>query len=192
MARPLDPAKRTAILNAAIHCIQQQGLHASTSAITREANVSAGTLFTYFPDKVTLLNCLLLELAGEMSIALMQGFPVEASIKDKAFHAWQAYVVWSRQHADRRHCVKQLMVSCFISEETHQAIQGMLKSVYEVLNELGASHHCSSVEFITAVMGSLAETTIDFVLREPEKERHYIEMGFYMFWQAAGMTSEKA
>lgn len=189
MARPLDPAKRTAILNAAIHCIKLHGLHATTAAITKEANVSAGTLFTYFPDKVTLLNCLLLELAGEMSTALMQDFPLSAGIKEKAFHAWQAYVVWSRQHADRRNCVKQLMVSCFITEATHQAIQEMLKSVYEVLNELSASHHCSSVEFITAVMGSLAETTIDFVLSEPEKEQHYIDMGFCMFWQAVGMTS---
>lgn len=192
MARPLDQAKRTAILNSAIRCIRLHGLHATTSAISKEANVSAGTLFTYFPDKVTLLNCLLLELAGEMSAALMQGFPFEAGIKAKAFHAWQAYVMWSREHPDRRNCVKQLMVSCFITEATHLAIQDMLKSVYEVLTELGASHHCRSVEFITSVMGALAETTIDFVLREPEKEQHYIEMGFCMFWRSLGMSSDMA
>jgi len=56
MARPLDQTKRRAILDAALRIISGEGLSATTAQIAREAGVSAGSLFTYFPDKNTLLN----------------------------------------------------------------------------------------------------------------------------------------
>jgi len=51
MARVRSPAKRTAILRAAVHEIAEAGLGAPTAKIARRAGVAAGTLFTYFATK---------------------------------------------------------------------------------------------------------------------------------------------
>lgn len=184
MAKPIDEAKHEAILSSAIDCINVHGLHATTSAIAKGAGVSAGTLFVYFPDKVTLINSLYLALKSEIMASLAYEFPFEGSIKVKVFHAWKTYIVWARQHPERRHVLQQLMLSCFITEESQQKAQTMLHDVHDVLAELGNSRNGNNVAFITSVMTSLAETTIDFVLKEPANEPQIIDMGFRMFWQA--------
>jgi AcrR family transcriptional regulator len=191
MAKPIDEAKHAAILSSAIHCINLHGLHATTSAIAKGAGVSAGTLFVYFPDKVTLLNSLYLALKSEIMASLAYAFPAEGTIKVKAFHAWKTYVIWARQHPERRHVLQQLMLSCFITEEAHQKAQAMLKEVHDVLAELGNSRNGNNVAFITSVMTSLAETTIDFVLKAPADENKIIDMGFRMFWQALEISPDQ-
>jgi hypothetical protein len=51
----------------------------------------------------------------------------------------------------------------------------------DVLAELGNSRNGNNVAFITSVMTSLAETTIDFVLKDPANENEIIDMAFRMF-----------
>jgi len=38
--------------------------------------------------------------------------------------------------------------------------------------------------FVSAIMGALADTTIDFIRREPDQAERYAEAGFQAFWSA--------
>lgn len=40
--------------------------------------------------------------------------------------------------------------------------------------------------FVAAIMGSLAETTMDFISREPRRAERYSAAGFEAFWNAIG------
>ena len=52
MARQFDQEKKSAIMNAALILITNNGFEATPmSAIAREAGVAAGTIYVYFPSK---------------------------------------------------------------------------------------------------------------------------------------------
>ena len=187
MARPLDPEKRIAVLESAVHIIARQGLGATTSLIAREAGVSTGSLFTYFPDKQVLLNQLYLHIKTEVAGVLLDGFPQQKSIREKTFHVWQAYVGWACQHPEKRTALQQLTLSHTVTENTRGQAAQMLDAVNLMLSELGRSDICHDVTFISAVMTSLAETTVDFALKQPGKAEAHTCTGFNMFWQMLGL-----
>ncbi|TNV17901.1 TetR/AcrR family transcriptional regulator [Buttiauxella sp. B2] len=187
MARPLDEEKRKAILDSAVRIIAGQGLNATTALIAKEAGISTGSLFTYFPDKVTLLNQLYLHIKTEVATALIYEFPLQARIENKAFHVWKSYVAWACNNPEKRTALQQLTVSRVISEGTRKQSQAMFEVVNHMLSELSNSESCQNVAFITAVMASLAETTIDFVINEPGRTNEYTDTGFRMFWQSLRM-----
>ncbi|CFQ62713.1 HTH-type transcriptional repressor Bm3R1 [Yersinia frederiksenii] len=187
MARPLNEDKRRAILDSAVRIIASQGLGATTALIAKEAGISTGSLFTYFPDKVTLFNQLYLHIKTDVADALLQAFPLQADIKEKAFHVWQSYTVWACNQPERRAALQQLSASRIITEDTRQQSMSMFDAVNQVLSELGKSDLCQNVGFITAIMASLAETTVDFAVKEPEKAEEYTLNGFRAFWRTLGM-----
>ena len=41
----------------------------------------------------------------------------------------------------------------------------------------------NSCAFVTAMMVAMADTTIDFIIREPEEVEHYCNAGFDAFWR---------
>ncbi|WP_145522918.1 TetR/AcrR family transcriptional regulator [Yersinia rohdei] len=187
MARPLDEDKRKAILAAALRVISQQGLGATTALIAKEAGISSGSLFTYFPDKVTLLNHLYTHIKTDVARALMQDFPLQASIRDKARHVWTAYINWALDHPQQRGALQQLSVSRVVTPSTREQSKRMFDPVNQMLAQLGEQGACDNVNFITAVMASLAESTLDFVVNDSKNEQELITTGFSMFCRAAGI-----
>jgi AcrR family transcriptional regulator len=188
MARPRSEDKRNAILDAATQVFAEQGINAPTAKIARTAGVAEGTLFTYFDSKDTLLNQLYLELKVNMREAMLTGYPRRASIRERAAHVWRTYIDWGVAHPQARKVMAQLSVSQCIAPATKATgsapfgdVQGMLKEAMAkgVLKELDPA-------FVGALLTSLAETTMDFIAREPERAEQYRSAGFEAFWNAIG------
>jgi AcrR family transcriptional regulator len=186
MARPKSEDKRNAILTAATQVIAQEGLSAPTAKIAKLAGVAEGTLFTYFNSKDELLNLLYLELKSELKEVVMSSYPKTKSVRSRIRHAWQDYVSWGVAHPHKRKVLAQLDVSDKITERSKAA--GML--AFAELNTLvhesiaaGALREHSPV-FVSAIMASLAETTMDFMARDASKADEYSESGFEAFWNA--------
>ena len=95
MARPKSEDKRSAILSAATRVIASQGLGAPTATIAREAGVSNGSLFTYFPTKSDLFNHLYLELKGEMASVALEGVLVDGSVREPMLGLWSQWMHWA-------------------------------------------------------------------------------------------------
>lgn len=187
MARPLSQEKRFAILDAALRVIASQGLGATTFLMAKEAGVSTGSLFKYFPDKLTLLNQLYLHIKSEMAGALIEGFPVQMSIREKTFHVWQSYIRWACAHPDKHHTLQQLNASRIITDMTRQQSSALFDAVNHMLIEIEKSDINQSVPFVSAVMASMAEAAVEFSMKEPEKTDVYISDGFTMFWRGLGL-----
>ncbi|CAG4886693.1 TetR/AcrR family transcriptional regulator [Paraburkholderia saeva] len=190
MARPRSEDKRDAILSAAIQVIAEQGLGAPTSRIARVAGVAEGTLFTYFDTKDELLNQLYLEIKAEMREVMMAAYPKAASLQTRTRHVWDTYVNWGVAQPDKRRTLAQLSVSDRISEQVKVAGMQAFANVNTMIEESIARGALRDLPpaFVTAIMGSLAETTMDFIARDPAHADRYRTAGFEAFWSAIVKT----
>jgi AcrR family transcriptional regulator len=186
MARPLSEEKRSAILVAATEVVALLGVSAPTAKIAQGAGVAEGTLFTYFANKDALLNELYLGLKAEVRKAMMAGYPAGKSLIDRSRHVWDRYIGWGSANPLKRKAMRQLAVSDRITEETKKVVGDTFGEFHDMITECAS---CGALKdqppaFASAVMGAIADATMDFIAREPTKARRYTEAGFEAFWKA--------
>jgi AcrR family transcriptional regulator len=152
------------------------------------AGIAEGTLFVYFPTKDVLFNALYLSLKREVIAMIMSGFPVKAGAKVQALHFWTCYVNWGVVNPDKRHAMARLNVSDRITEETRGQASRESAGCFDVLEVRLASGSLSgsSPAFVAAMMSSLAETTMAFMVEQPERAEVFLRSGFEAFWRATG------
>ena len=186
MARPKSDDKRNAILAAATQVVAEQGVGAPTATIAKVAGVAEGTLFTYFATKDELLNRLYLELKLELSEAMLPAAGKSSDARTRLRLGWQQYVRWGVTYPEKRKVLAQLGVSDRITEQTKAAGMRSFTEINAMLQESVASGALRDVPptFAGAIMGSLAETTMDFMARDPAHADDYATSGFEAFWNA--------
>ena len=189
MARPKSEDKRNAILAAATRVIGEQGEGAPTAKIAREAGVAEGTLFTYFATKDALLNALYADIKNDLGAAMLAAYPSTDSVRNRLHHAWSTYVDWSVRHPLKRKVMAQLGMSQTITEQTKAELSEAFSYFNGLLGESMATGKLrnQSTSFVIAIMGSLVETTMDFIAREPDNAARYREDGFEAFWNAVAL-----
>jgi|SRR5882724_6176054 len=188
MARPRSEDKRNAILEAATGVIALEGVSAPTAKIAKLAGVAEGTLFTYFNNKDELLNELYIQLKAELREVMATEALSTKSARSAAQHAWTRYVSWGVANPHKRKVLAQLGVSERITE--HSKAGGMVG--FTELNALLSRSVGSRIlrqqpaAFVGALLGAIAETTMDFISREPSRAQQYSQAGFEAFWNALG------
>ena len=186
MARPRSEDKRAAILEAATEVVAVLGVSAPTAKIAKGAGVAEGTLFTYFANKDELLNQLYVELKTDLRDAIMAGYPSGGSLIDRCRHLWDRYVGWGSAHPLKRRAMRQLAVSDRITEETRKLVGDAFAEVNDMMRECSASGAMRSQPpaFVSGIMSAIADTTMDFIAREPAQAKRYTKAGFDAFWKA--------
>jgi AcrR family transcriptional regulator len=186
MARPKSEDKRNAILAAATEVIAEQGLGAPTSRIAKVAGVAEGTLFTYFDSKDVLLNELYLVIKADLREVMMSTYPKHAGVRERAEHVWDKFVDWGVAQPQKRRAMAQLAVSERLTD--HSRTTGM-QSFADINAMIQASVASGALKdhppgFVSAIMAAIAETTMDFIAREPADADRYRKAGFEAFWNA--------
>ncbi|NLT36563.1 MAG: TetR/AcrR family transcriptional regulator [Methanomassiliicoccus sp.] len=109
--------KREQILDAALHCFITQGFHATpTAQISREANVSTGTLFHYFPDKNTLIDQLYLSISKEMKETIPTNDDRSLSPAKRINDWMKRYIKWCVANPEKALFLDQFCQSPDISD----------------------------------------------------------------------------
>src|ERR1700753_195176 len=165
MARPKSEDKRNAILGAAAEVIAKRGLGAPTSAISIEAGVAEGTLFTYFKTKDELLNALYCEIKLDLADAMMTDFPRRSSIRNRMQHVWHRYVDWGVANPLQQRALQQIMVWGGLTEESKLAGLTPFMEI-EATAQSAVEQHIfvdRPLPFIAAVVSALADTTMEFM-----------------------------
>ena len=186
MARPLSEEKRTAILEATAEVVAMLGVSAPTAKIAKEAGVAEGTLFTYFANKDELLNRLYLELKMDLCGAMMTGYPAGKSLIVRNRHVWDRFIGWGSAHPLKRRAMRQLAVSDRITEESKKLVGDAFGEFDDMMRECaadGAMRH-QPPSFVSAILSAIADTTMDFIMREPAQAKRYTKAGFDAFWNA--------
>lgn len=188
MARPKSTDKRNAIMEAATRVIVTQGLSAPTATIAKEAGISNGSLFTYFETKADLFNQLYLELKTELAATALAKLPAKADLHEQAFHVWSHWMTWATSDPAKRRALAQLAVSDQIAPETRVAGQQIMAGFTDLMEQMraGGSLKNAPMSFVGALMNSLAETTMDFMINDPANAKKHCTVGFETFWRAIG------
>jgi AcrR family transcriptional regulator len=185
MARPKSDDKRSKIMSAAIRVIASQGLGAATATIAKEAGVSNGSLFTYFVTKADLLNQLYMELKAEKAAVALNGLSTENDIRKQMFHMWSNWMRWATSCPEKRRTLVHLGVSPDITTESRQTASDALVGVRKILVrscENGPMRD-APLGFIGALMGALADATIDFMIHDPANADKYCMASFDALWR---------
>jgi AcrR family transcriptional regulator len=150
------------------------------------AGVAEGTLFTYFKTKGILMNELYWELKKDFSKVVLTGFPTDGDVRRRLQHIWNSYVRWGVSNPDKikvlaqlRHSEKITDESMMIGNEPFVEVEKLRQECFEkrLMREYPSS-------FIEAIMVSLAETTIGFILKDRDSKEDYCEEGFEAFWSS--------
>jgi AcrR family transcriptional regulator len=186
MARPKDPEKRTAILDAAVHEIAATGIGAPTARIAKRAGIAEGTLFTYFSSKEELLNELYVALKTEFYTLVNTGFPHTANLERRAHHLWATYLNWAIAFPQRRQVSVQLNLAHFISEDARARASADRGPVYDTLAALDEQNSLRSLPHgaAAAMMSALQEAAMNLVAQTPEQRQTILEGMFQLFWRA--------
>jgi len=173
-------------MEAATRVIVTQGLSAPTATIAQEAGVSNGSLFTYFETKADLFNQLYLELKTGMAAAALKGFPAEGDLRKRVFHVWSNWMGWATSNPEKRRALAQLSVSGEITPTTRATAQETFASLADLMEQLRThgSLRNASKSFAAAVMNSLAETAMDFMIQDPANAKKHCKVGFEVLWRA--------
>src|SRR5258708_6274546 len=191
MAKPKSEDKRNAILSAATQVFAERGLGAPTAAITSAAGIAEGSLFTYFKTKDELINALYRELKLELADAMMSGFPRKQSVRHRLQHVWNGYVAWGVANPGQQRVLKQIQVWGGLTEESKKAGLTPFSEIQRMADDAVTQRLYKDIPqaFIGAALGALAEMTMEFMGKEPEKAEMYRAAGFEMLW--AGISRQR-
>jgi len=185
MARPKSEDKRNAIMAAATRVIVTHGLSAPTALIAKEAGVPNGSLFTYFETKADLFNQLYLELKAGMASAALEGLPAEAELRDQMFHLWSNWMTWAVENPEKRRALTQLGVSDEITPASRTAGHKTMARLGELMERSRANGPLRNapMAFVAAMMTSLAEATMDFMILDTTDAKKHCKAGFDALWR---------
>jgi AcrR family transcriptional regulator len=185
MPRPKSDDKRNAILAAATRVIVTQGLSAPTMGIAREAGVANGSLFTYFATKAELFNQLYLELKEEMASAAIKDLPAETEVRKQFLHIWRNWMSWAVHFPEKRRALAQLSVSDEITPATRAAAHKTMAVIAELMERGRANGPMRDTprSFVVAIMNSVAEATMDYMVQDPKNAKKHCRAGFDALWR---------
>lgn len=190
MARPRSEDKRNAIINAAVAEFAVRGVWSTpASAVSKAAGIAEGTLFTYFATKEVLINEVYRELKREMAEVIMHAYPRSAEPRGRFQHFWNEYVNWGARNPNKVAVMGQLRYSDQISEESRMAGSAPFAEMSELLTKSMEDKLIRSypVDFIGAMIGSMAELTMDFVARNEQDGTDYCATGFETLWRGIAL-----
>lgn len=159
---------RDKILKVALDLFITKGFDATpTSQISREANVSTGTLFYYFPNKNSILEQLYLSIKKELSTYLQQRDDFALPTKKRLYTCLKSYVGWTNANPKKTVFLDQFYHSANISKTIKQEAYGefdRLKEIVEaalhegILKELPLEFHVVMIEYMMSGLISLANS----------------------------------
>ena len=156
------------ILEAALNLFIAQGFDATpTSQISKEANVSTGTLFYYFPNKNLLLEQLYLSVKKELSTYVQQKDDFTLPTKKRLFTCLKSYVEWANANPKKTVFLDQFYHSANISKTIKQEaydefdwMKGIVEAALRegILKELPLEFHLIMIACIINGLMSLAKS----------------------------------
>jgi AcrR family transcriptional regulator len=188
MPRTRSGDKRAVILEAAVTVIAERGLAAApTSAISREAGVGEGTLFTYFPTKHELADALYRDLKRQLAEVLLDTMPSTDTFHDVMQHMWNSYIVWGAAHPRHIGVMAQLSTSGMIAKATVEEASAPFAAMERAGRAAIRSGELHNIPFsmLIASFEAMAQTTLREIALGSAPAARLRRIGFDMLWRSA-------
>ncbi len=97
----MTQSKEELLLETALKLFNEYGFHATpTSKITKEAGVSAGTLYNYFESKEDLINKLYIKTKIHFAEYMQKSWKESEDIKENFRLLWHLFIKWGLEYPD--------------------------------------------------------------------------------------------
>lgn len=183
------------ILNSALKIFVEQGFSASTSSITKDAGVSTGILFHYFPTKKDLINALYANILFEYYTVNYQFPIVVTEIDPSKFYKnqkqrWMAHIDWALLNWNKFIFI-QLFEGSILAEQFKLENNNKLEQVSSLFNAPLKSMVDQGV-FKDLPIKFLVSTTIAYnasltmFLHENQQYQHdpdFMEQSWNIYWK---------
>jgi AcrR family transcriptional regulator len=192
VARPRVQDNQALITAAATRVIAERGLSAPTAAIAREAGVSNGTLFNTFATKADLLNHLFVELKSELGATVTAGLPAGGDLREQAWHVWCRWTDWGTSDPRRKRALVQLSASRDITPASQASAYAAMAEVAALLDKVRApgALRDAPMAFVVRIAEAVADSTIAFMIEDPQGAGQHRAGGFEALWRAVTSTAE--
>jgi AcrR family transcriptional regulator len=128
--------KKDAILRASLKLFTERGFHGTpTAMISKEAGVSTGTLFRYFPTKEDLINATYAAAKAQLAKAITIGLEDERTVEGKVRRILGNTIRWSIANPREFLFVEQFSSSPYITQVTEEEVMRSYQFLDEVLDE---------------------------------------------------------
>jgi len=190
MARPRSEDKRNAIISAAVAEFAVRGVWSTpASVVSKAAGIAEGTLFTYFATKEILINEVYCALKKEMAEVIMHSYPRAEDARGRFQHFWNEYVNWGARNPNKVAVMGQLRYSDQITEESRMAGSAPFAELSDLLTKSMEEKIIRPypIDFIGAMIGGMAELTMDFIARNEHSGTDYCATGFDTLWRGIAL-----
>jgi AcrR family transcriptional regulator len=127
--------KHDQILETATKLFIEYGFHATpTSKIAKEAGVSNGTLFHYFPTKEELVSALYLSIKADLRLALLENLETQNTIKQMIYQVWLNWVNWGLEHQNKFMFIELFSNSPYIHTVSKEEASKAFEFSMDILN----------------------------------------------------------
>lgn len=119
------------ILSAAIKLFARDGVAVATATIAKEAGISNGSLFNYFPSKQILIDEVYLQIKTEIADCILADVAKAKSLREFLFCLWNSYILWAIANPVKYDVVHLLKSSKAVSKNTTNKTE----EIFEVANQ---------------------------------------------------------
>jgi AcrR family transcriptional regulator len=128
--------KRAALIHAAMKLFPERGFHGTpTAMISKEAGVSAGTLFHYFPTKEDLINATYYAAKAGVVKAMVTGLDDELTTEGKIRRILINNIRWSIENPHEFLFLEQFGCSPYITRITKEEIAKDYEFIRRLVND---------------------------------------------------------
>jgi len=112
--------------------------------------------------------------------------PAEAKLREQLFHVWSNWVHWAAANPDKRRALAQLTVSEEITKASKEAGHKTMAELGQLLEKSRANGAMrdAPMGFVLAIMNSVADATMDFMVQDPPNADKHCKVGFDALWRA--------
>lgn len=190
MISQLKMDKRELLLEAATKLFVERGLHATpTSAISKEAGVSAGILFHYFKTKDDLIDELYVSIKKEYTSSIMSELHKIHSDLGKLRLIWSNSWSWAIENDLKFKFLLQVdNTSCAERVKKHPEIVAKYELFHHLIQEYVDKELIKNMDayFIMGSMFGLITSMVTYLTKFPEKrnDQVFIEQAWELFFNS--------
>jgi AcrR family transcriptional regulator len=180
--------KRTLLMITARKLFAQNGFYGTATArIAKEAGVSNGILFHYFPTKDDLIKAMYFDIKDRIFNYSVGQIYKGATLKESIYTLWLAAVEWNLENPEDFDFMLQFENSPYYNESIERSHRYVQMSIE--LAEKGIEQHIFkqiTPLLLYQVMAGLVDTTVKFLRIYPEfqKDVEYKNRLFEISWDA--------
>lgn len=188
------PGKRGKILATSLWLFTEYGVDATpTARISREAGVSTGTLFHYFPDKDRIISELYLSIKKEMAASARDGDDLSLLTQERIMKCMRNFIAWGVANPLKIRFLDQCYNYPGIGEDVHEQIHdelswmaGLIQSAIRegLLADLPFEFHGTMIYQIISGILALIESGESGMTQD-----EIIDNGLAMLWKKEIGTS---